>query len=549
MLFPLRDLGSDGVISDIDPFGTTFKQFSMATNVRFENRKISRGPIFATSGSLTNTNPRYVVSYSQLSGTSQFHVCNYDGTIQNWSSAGIGATPTITDISASGWTPSNYDAAFTGTIINDVVYVNRPDRVPWFKTKSGSSFATLTNWDSTWRCASLRSVAGVLVAINVTKGAVAYPTMVKTSDYMVFDSVPGTWVGSTTNSATENVIADLNEPLVDGLQMRDRMILYSNHETWMMEPRYDQLMFNYRRLFTNRGVISQNCVAEANNVHYVFGLDDIWTHDGFNPQSLAGGKVRDFIFSTIDRTHPELFFVSHSPRMSEVMFCYTSNDAYCQFPVGSNFGYPGCNRAAVFNYRSGTWYFYDLPYVTSMGLGVPFAGTAYSDMGSITYDTVGGSTYASFASTAQLSPMTVSGSASVGSLSISSAVRSFDLYGSSLSNGPIDYAATAPCYIENNCLDLDEFKDNLRNYKVVTSIYPEGRINGSTPLIFYFGAIDYSGQNLQYDSPGMSFDGIGKYKLDYRTPGRYLGFYVTYAGIEDFALSGLDFEYKQIGSR
>ena len=35
-----------------------------------------------------------------------------------------------------------------------------------------------------------------------------------------------------------------------------------------------------KRFLINRGLINSNCVIEAENRHYCFGLDDIYTHDG-----------------------------------------------------------------------------------------------------------------------------------------------------------------------------------------------------------------------------------------------------------------------------
>lgn len=547
MIYPIRDMGKDGVATDVDPYSTTFTQFSFASNARFEDKKVSRGPMFSTSGVIAlNAQPAYAISYKELSGLYQFHIANADGSVTNWSSSGIGQPSVETNISPTGYTPSVYSAAFSSTIINDVVYLNRPDRVPWFKLKAGTQFATLTNWDSTWRCNALREVAGVLVAINVTKGAVAYPTMIKTSDYMVFDTVPDSWVGSTTNSATENIIPDLSEPLVDGLLLRGVMILYTANETWLMQPTYDNTMFSYSRLFTSHGMIGVNCATEVSNVHYVFGSTDIWKHDGFTPKSIAAGRVRDFIYNSIQSDQSQLFFTQHNARLNEVMFCYLSTDAYCQFPIGGSIGYPGCNRAAVYNYRADTWYFYDLPYVTSMGLGVPFAGSTYTNEGTATYANLGGATYSSFASGSALGLLTVA--PAVGSLAC--AVRSFDRYGSNAANGILDTAATAPTYMVNAGIDMDQFHENLRTYKVLTSLYPEARLSAtSLPLMFSIGVSDYASNPPPNFSTPQSYDGGLNYKLDFNHGGRYLAFQVTYADFQDFSLAGFDVDYTPTGKR
>jgi hypothetical protein len=556
LLYPVRDLGSNGVFADIDPYATPIRQFTFASNARFENKKITRAPVFLKSGPLVSAAaPRGVVAYQQLTGAWKFHVASYDGRVFDWVSGGIGSSSVETDISPTGYTPSNYSAPFTSCILNDVVYINRPDRVPWFKTVNGSQFATLPNvgglgWNPEWRCKSLREIAGVLVAINITKNGVAYPTMVKTSDYMLFGTPPGQWTATTTNSATENVIADLHEPLVDGFPLRDRLVLYSQRETWMMEPRYDNVMFNYRRLFSERGVISQNCVVDVDNIHYVFGPTDIWMHDGFSPKSIAAGRVRDFIYGNMVTDSHELFFVQHNARLNEIMFCYLSTDQHCRFPVGGNYGYPGCNRAAVYNYRADTWYFYDLPYITDAGIGIPFADTAYSSLSSLSYEDIGVTSYSSFSSlTAAPGLLTVSPEVVLEFGTIASAVRSFDRYASNVANGVFDRAATAPVYVDKTGIDMDEFNENLKAYKTVKSIYPDGRLTvGSTPLLFAWGSGDYPSSPVEF-SEYQSYDGQVTYKLDYRTSGRFLAFRISYDDPRDFSLSGLDFEYEALGRR
>jgi hypothetical protein len=551
-IVPIRDLGSLGVVTDTDPFTLPLPAFTMGVNARFEDKRITRGPVFGTAGTLVaNTHPRFAISYKQLSGSTQFLIANKNGTITSWSSGGVGGASSEVDISDAGWTPSDYTEPYTATINNDVVYVNRPDRVPWFKSKGATTFAVLTNWDSTWRCKSIRSVAGVIVALNVTKGATAYPTMIKTSDFTVFDTVPGSWTALTTNSATENILADLGEPLIDGANLRQNLILYSNNETWTMQPRGDALMFNYYRTFTNAGVINQNCVAEYNSEHYVFGNDDIWAHDGYQKRSIAAGVVRDFIFENMVRSQSSQFFTYHNPNNYEIAFCYASADAYCRFPVGSSgVLFPGCNRAAVYNYRAKTWYFYDLPYVTSAALGVAFTGLHYADMGVATYASYSGA-YSSLNDASLLAVMMTCEGQTTTFGTLAPAVRTHTLPKQAQAAGLYEPMANGPVYLERAYMDLDQLSQELRGYKVAKTLYPEGHFDASaSPITFSFGASDYPSSPLpNYDTAPMTFDGAANYKLDFLAAGRWLSLLATYEGAQGFTLSGLDFDFQVTGHR
>jgi len=561
-LVPIRDLGTDGVNTDVDPYSSPVKLFSMATGCRFEDKKISRAPLFLNSGTLvTAASPQWATAFETTAGSWNYLIVTTLGNVVSWTSGGPGNASVESDISIAGYAPSSYTTPVTTAILSDVVYINRNDRVPWYMAKSGSQFAALPNaggtgWDSTWRCQAIREAGGVLVAIGMQESGINYPTKVRSCDYMAFGVAAQTWAPASNNSATYNVLADCQEPLVDGWPMRDKLVLYCNHETWMMEPRYDQLMWNYRRIFNGWGVISQNCVAEVNNVHYVFGPTDIWTHDGFNMHSLAAGRVRDFVYNNMVSNKSNLFFVQNNPRCNELMFCYLSTDPYCAFPVGGTVGYPGCNRAVVYNYRAGTFYFYDLPYVTSGSIGVSYSGITYAGEGANTYASMGLSTYGSFGTlnipaVMMVSPQVTFSSPFTGqSGTLAAAVRGFDRYGSQAVNGILDLLANAPVYIENEGVDLDDFNENLRTYKVVKSMYPECRLMAnSKPMYFSWGSADYaSSPPPQYGTP-QSYDGNQFYKLDANISGRYLSLKITYADNYDFQLSGFDFDFENTGQR
>lgn len=550
-IVPFRSIGKLGVNTDWSPLDLPPTAWTMGTNVRFVDDRIQRGPVFSSVGTLSsNTLPRFMVSYKTPDDNSKLMLLNQDGSITDFVASVPGTTPVQTDISAAGWTPSVIGSPYTATLVNNVLYVNRPDRVPWYKPTVGPQFLELPIWDSTWRCKSLRTVNNVLVAINITKGATNYATMVKTSDFTTFNSTPAAWTATTTNSATENVIGDLQEPLVDGWPLRDRLILYSNNETWFMEYRGDNSVFGYKRLFNNRGVLSQNCVTEHNNIHYVFGFNDIWTHDGYTNKSIAQGRVRDFIYNNLVRDQINQFFVVNNAKAGEVMFCYVSRDAYCYFPVGGNIGYPGCNRTAVYNYVYDTWSFYDLPYVVGAAVGLAYSGAVFDDFLSLSYDSVGGN-YGSYFDANRLNMMTVSSSSvsvpNVGT--INPAVRIFEgprvVTGVSLR----DTVATAPVYLENMMMDMDQIAQELKGYKVVNIMYPQATFEPNAPSMYFsWGSSDYSNIPVTYGNP-MSFDGASNYKLDFNSPGRYLSLKMTYSGFQDFSFGGFDIDYQMFSHR
>lgn len=547
-LVPLRDIGKLGVNTDWSSFDLPATAWTFGSNVRFMDNRIKRGPVFSSIANLsTNTSPRAFRAYRLLNGSFDFLLLNKDGTVVSWRCSGPTGTPVETDLTVSGWTPdSPYPKLpYTTELFNDVLYLNRSDRVPWAKSSADNSFVTLDNWDTNWRCDALRSFSGVLVAINVTKGGTKYPSMVKTSDFTVAGSVPGTWVANTTNSATENLLTDLNSPLVDGMSLRDRFILYAGNETWAMEYRGDNEMFNYKRLFYDRGLISQNCVTEYQSIHYVFGNDDIWQHDGYTHKSIAIGRVRDFVFQNLVRTEAHQFFVVNNPKLGEIIFCYVSNDSYAQFPVGGTLGYPGCNRAAVYNHIYDTWTFFDLPYLVGASSGPVYTGLTYNEATSQVYSAQTASYNSLFDETVRYL-MTVSGT---NGTTISSSLRLFEDYSVASQIGTIDTSAIAPVLLENKMMDMDDISKELRGYKVVNQMWPEASFDTGAPaMTFTWGSSDYPNVPVTYGDP-MTFDGSVYPKVDFNSPGRYLSLKMTYDSPKSFTFSGFDIDYQVFGHR
>lgn len=544
-LVPLRDIGKLGVNTDWSPFDLPVTAWTMATNVRFHDNRIKRGPVFSSIDTLTNSQPRFFRPYRLLNGSFEFLLLNQDGTIVSWRCSTPQGTPVETDISASGWTVSSPKLTYTTELFNDVMYVNRSDRVPWAKRNSDNVFVPMANWDTNWRCDALRSFSGVLVALNVTKGGTKYPTMVKTSDFTVAGAMPLTWNADTNNSATENLLTDLNSPLVDGMSLRDRFILYAGNETWVMEYRGDDLMFNYKRLFYDRGMVSQNCAAEYQSIHYVFGNDDLWQHDGYTHKSIAIGRVRDFVFNNLVRSEAHQFFVLNNPKLGEILFCYVSNDPYCHFPVGGAIGYPGCNRAAVYNHIYDTWSFFDLPYIVGANAGPVYTGLTYAESESSVYSEQTTSYNSLFDETARYL-MTVSGT---NGSTIGSALRLLEDHTVASQIGTLDTVATGPVYLENKLMDMDDVSKELRGYKVVNQMWPEMSLDAGSPSpTFYWGSSDYPNVGVTYGS-GMTYDGNLYPKLDFNSPGRYLSLKMTYSGIKNFSLSGFDIDYQIFGHR
>lgn len=535
-ILPIRDLGSVGVVTDLNPYNLPLNGFSTAINCRFDENQVSRSPVFRTVKDTLNFKPRLAYGIVPSTGFDSLITASDDWGIHEYNSNNI------TNVSGS-ITGSSDPRPFTATSLANVAYINRPDRVPVYRGPSGSTFADLPNWNSSWRTNALRSFGDFMLAIGMEESGASYPTRVRWSDVTLANQVPGTWSESDlTASSGFNDLVQVTTELIDGAPLGSNFILYSSNQVWLMEQTGSQLVFNFRQLFTDAGVINQNCIAQVDGLHFVFASDDIFTHDGTTKQSICDERVKNFVFQNLNNQASDVCFVQYNPTLNEIMFCFQSGDALTAFPNANR-----CNRAAVFNTRNQTWSFMDLPNVSSGSVANINSTSTFASVTG-TFALTGGSFYSQTNSFDRHTLM-------VGETLTADGITSDKIYGLDLADTgrisfQLDQEATKPILLERIGLDLDEAGLDASQYVVCTKMYPQVDTDSVTNLLmtFEFGASDIPRDAPTYTSTA-SFNISTDYKIDSRAAGRYLSYKVTLPALNDFQFSGFDLEVTPTGRR
>lgn len=536
-ILPIRDLGSAGTVTDVSPYNLPLNAFSRSVNIRFDEGKARRSPIFRTMLPNLAFTPRFCFGIVPSTGFDTIVVASDDYQLHEY------VTGSMND--RSGSISSNVDPRpFTSTQLANVAYVNRPDKVPSFRGPGGTNFAALNNWPSNYRCVSLRSFGDVLIALNTTEGATSFPTRVRFSDITLSNTVPTTWDESdTTASAGFNDLVQMDTPIVDGGTLGSNFIIYSSTQVWLMEFTGGTFLYNFRKLYTDCGMINQNCFAEVDGKHFVFGPRDIYVHDATSKQSICDERVKQFIYQGLNASKADRCFVHHSSELNLIYFCYVSGDELVGFPNTDR-----CNRAAVYNYKNNTWSFADLPDVAAASLANVNTVETYGTASGLTYNTVGGSYYDQEDSFARHSVF-------VGPSSSANGITSNKIYVMDLADdGQVSFSydteANKPAMLERVGIDLDEAQNELRGYKNISRIYPQAMTKNTddTTLSFQFGAADVPNGTPNYDN-AVTFDLNLDYKIDTRAAGRYLSYKITVADQKDFEFSGFDLEVTATGRR
>ena len=537
-LLPIRNLGAAGVITDVDPFNLPYAAFTKAKNVRFTEGNVERAPIFRTAYEWSTSAPEVPVFVYGLTNPGTFDtvlIVNEDFDVFEFANGNV--TTVHSDSQSSSTAP------VTGTTLASVEYLNRPSRIPIARTPAASNFSDLANWDSTWRTRSLRSFGDFMLALNLTEGSTSYPNRIRFSDITLANNVPGSWDATdTTKSAGFNDLVQLRTPIVDGATLGSNFLIYSSDQVWLMEFVGGTFIFNFRKVFDDAGVISQNCILEVEGKHYVFDRDDIYVNDGITRQSICDNRVRDYIFDGLDMSLSERCFVLHVSSLEEIYFCYHSGDDLSVYGDAN-----GCNRAAVYNYRSDTWSFVDLPNVTAGALANLDAVETYASA-SANYSTTGGTFHSQESKFTSYPVFTSMKDTSEGITR--PRLLGLDLVNSGNLNLPETTEVSQSVYLERTGIDLDqEAQLPLSSYKVINRIYPQISTPSTDKFFdFTFGAADLPPAAPSYEA-AVTFDSSTQYKVDTRMAGRYLSYKMETSETKDFTLSGMDVDIVPTGRR
>lgn len=286
------------------------------------------------------------------------HVATLQTDTENWwvhaTATGLYADDgtTQSNITGTAWTGGSGDK-FTSCVLGGVLVFNNGADVPQYWGGSGTA-GTLTAWDSTWRCRSLRAFKNYLIALNITKSGVNYASMVKWSHAAQPGSLPDSWDETDpTRDAGELDVAETDDEAVDGLALGNTFIVYKERSAYGMQFVPNNDIFRVFRLPGNPGILAPNCVADTPVGHVVLTSGpDVIAHYANEPRPVLKGRWKQWLRDNIDATNYANAFVFSNTPKDEVWVCIPT--------TGSTY----CNRAIVWNYVDDTLTLLAIPNLT-----------------------------------------------------------------------------------------------------------------------------------------------------------------------------------------
>lgn len=355
MNIPVTGLGQVGLVTDQPHNELPLNAWTDVRNVRFRNGAVERtaGHVEMFAGSLFA--PEWLLNVAS-------------GSVPLWLYAGVngvGATDGAvhTNITrASGAYSTTPGIGWTGTLVEDIPVINNGFDPPqmWNKPALSTKLANLTAWPNNVSANTLRGLKRYLIAFDVTKAGVRFPTMIKWSHQSPSGQVPLSWnEADETGDAGEWTLPAVGGYLVDAVPLRDALFLYKEQEGWLMQYVGGTRVFDFIRKFNNVGLLTRRCAVEFfAGQHFAFTGDDVVVHDGQNAESIMTERVKAVIEDRIDPENFHRCFVSVNYQRNEVWLCFPEK------------GQTWPTKALTWAWKRNIWGLRDLPQVAHIANGI-----------------------------------------------------------------------------------------------------------------------------------------------------------------------------------
>lgn len=348
--------GSTGVVRDLSVHELPLGAWTDAQNIRFLDgyayQFLGHGEVYPSPSQV----PQFIMPVL-VAGASYWLYATASGQFVVANTAGVPVHTDISHVTPRAGVPNQW----TGFVFGGIPVLNTGDTatIPMYWDQNLThKFVDLPAWPANTYCKALRSYKNFLIALGVTKAGVSYPYMVKWSSAAVPGALPSTWnEADATEDAGETDLADGQDPIIDGLRLRDSFMIYKQSSIYRMDYVGGPFVFQFTKVLGTSGALNRNCIVEIDGLHCVLTSQDVIVHDGQTPQSVLDKVTRRYLFNSIDPDSRSRCFLFKNPYLNEVYVCYPE------------IGMTTCTRAMVWNYRDKTISFREIPSLNHANVG------------------------------------------------------------------------------------------------------------------------------------------------------------------------------------
>jgi hypothetical protein len=248
-----------------------------------------------------------------------------------------------------------------GTLAGTLILNNGADDPQFWAGDVGTPCAKLTNWPASTKCKIIRVFDNFIIALNITEGASNYHSMVRWSTPADPGTLPASWDYTlATNEAgrIEGVLSSTPDKIVDGLPQQNIFFIYKEKSIYAMQYTGGRDIFSFTSVNKTQGALATGCVADTPIGHVVLTDGDVIVNQAGNIRSIIDGRMRKWLFETMDSDNRERSFVAANPYKNEAWICFPTS------------GQSWPDKALVWNYRSNTFAIREIPNLTAAASGI-----------------------------------------------------------------------------------------------------------------------------------------------------------------------------------
>lgn len=224
-----------------------------------------------------------------------------------------------------------YDTSYPSQTPNTYVWNYNPD---WSTLTAG--FVRLYNSPNV---GSLLFSGNLTAAVISTGTTTNFPNTVRWSQNFGQNAGPTTWAPTATNVANELEVP-VRGPVIDGFPLNGNFYVCSYWDTVVFSPIAFQNtatpVFGVKLVNNGRGLLNENCWANADTS--VYGLDarDIWVFDGGNFKSLGNQRVKNYFYSNLNSTYANRVFMINNTSKNQIEIYYPdlTSTGWCNKMLG-----------------------------------------------------------------------------------------------------------------------------------------------------------------------------------------------------------------------
>lgn len=318
-------------------------------------------PIYITAGYRSNGVYWYIVATRDSSNRGRWYGITESG-ITNIT-PGVGGDPTAY---IAGYVEN---IAITDSWNGTYLFINDTVQAPMYLTPEDNEFSLydaapdnyVWNYNPDWssltagfmRLFATPNVGSILIAGNLTADVISsglttnFPYTVRWSQAFGLDSGPTSWEPTLTNTANELEVP-VRGPVVDGFPLAGNFYVMSYWDTVAFSPLSYQSstapILGVKLHTKGRGLLNENCWAEADGV--VFGIDarDIWAFNGSTFKSIGWQRVKDYFYTNLNALYQDRTFMINNTNRYQIEIYFADQDST---------GWP--NRMISYRYDLDAW--------------------------------------------------------------------------------------------------------------------------------------------------------------------------------------------------